>query len=113
MCSGRALAIWYAISAGVRQLVSTARSAARIIHTRDDRYSARWLRRQADGQDRAGDRVGVVRATLDKVTVTGRRYTISDRKFLVNRRLAESLLLSRSVLPCPVRNPVDHQAQVT
>src|ERR1700722_9951624 len=45
MGSGRALAIWCAISAGVRQLVSTVRSAARIIHARDDRYSARWSRR--------------------------------------------------------------------
>jgi hypothetical protein len=32
---------------GVRQPVSTARSAAWIIHTRGDRYSARWSRRQA------------------------------------------------------------------
>jgi len=41
MGSGRAAAIWCAISAGVRQPVSTARSAARIIYARDARYSAR------------------------------------------------------------------------
>jgi hypothetical protein len=36
MGSGKAPAIWCAISAGVRQLVSTASSAARIIQARDD-----------------------------------------------------------------------------